>query len=258
MKEGANLFDDYYYAHDCGIPYVRNNTWLSVFAGIADRIVAELSPKTVMDAGCAKGFLVETLRDRDVDARGVDISERGISQVYDPIKPYCKVGSITEPFGQKYDLITSVEVVEHMQKEDAEKAIANLCAHTDVVLFSSTPNDFSETTHFNVQQPEVWAREFVRHGFYRDLDFDATFVSPWAMLFRKSTIAPSQLVYAYERKLWLLVRENKELRQANVELSQKTRDLEAKLDHNQHLTKAQRFRRLLKRKAPVEKAFDQR
>lgn len=194
-----------------------------------------MSPKTVLDAGCAKGFLVETLRDKGIDTWGVDISEYAISQVYDPIKPYCKVGSIIEPFGQKYDLIVTIEVVEHMCKEDAEKAIANLCDHTDVVLFSSSPNDFRETTHFNVQQPEFWTREFARHGFFRDLDFDATFVIPWAMLFRKSSPAPSQLVYAYERKQWLLAKENKDLRQVNVEQSQRLRELEAKLDHDQRI-----------------------
>ncbi|MGN6663805.1 MAG: hypothetical protein ACTHK6_06335, partial [Solirubrobacterales bacterium] len=48
----------YYYRHDCGIPYERNEHWLGFFNGIADRIVRDLRPASFLDAGCAMGFLV--------------------------------------------------------------------------------------------------------------------------------------------------------------------------------------------------------
>jgi 2-polyprenyl-3-methyl-5-hydroxy-6-metoxy-1,4-benzoquinol methylase len=38
-------------------------------------------------------------------------------------------GSISEPFGERFDLITCIEVLEHMQPEDADRAIANIAAH---------------------------------------------------------------------------------------------------------------------------------
>ena len=49
--------------------------------------------------------------------------------------------------------------------------MANLCPHTADVLFSSTPFDYDEATHLNVQPPDYWAALFARHGFYRDVDF---------------------------------------------------------------------------------------
>ncbi len=150
-------FDAFYYGHCCGLPYVRDERWLQFFGGIAERIAADIAPRRVLDAGCAMGFLVETLRERGIDARGIDLSDFAISQVHPPIQPFCRVGSITEDLGGDYDLIVSIEVAEHMPTRAAEQAIANICAHTGDVLFSSSPVDYREPTHVNVHPPEYWA-----------------------------------------------------------------------------------------------------
>ncbi|MHB0989215.1 MAG: class I SAM-dependent methyltransferase [Bellilinea sp.] len=225
-----NDFDAFYYAKGCGSPYERNERWLAFFQGIADQIIADLQPKNVLDAGCAKGFLVEGLRNRGAEAWGIDISEHAIQEVFDTIKPYCKVGSITDPFSQKYDLIVTIEVVEHMPAVMGKKAIENMCAHADRILFSSTPVDYRETTHYNVQPPEYWAREFARHGFFRDVDFDASFITSWAVCFKKVDQPLHQLTYDYERRFWLLWKENTDLRQLSNELSKQLKAEKKKAD----------------------------
>src|SRR5215469_3567995 len=74
--------------------YTRENPyWLWFFSRIAEEIVRRLKPRRVLDVGCAKGFLVECLRDRGIEAFGFDISEYAISEVRHDIKPYCWVGS---------------------------------------------------------------------------------------------------------------------------------------------------------------------
>lgn len=218
-----NNFDDYYYAHGCGLPYERNEQWLGFFQQIADRLIADFQPKSVLDAGCAKGFLVEGLRNRGVEAWGVDISEHAIQSVHESIKPFCWVGSIADPFPRRYDLIVSIEVMEHMPAEMGRQAIANLCAHSDRILFTSTPFDYKETTHYNVQPPEYWAREFARHGFFRNVDFDASFITAWATCFHKMEQPAHQLAYDYERRFWLLWKENTDLRALSNELRDQIR-----------------------------------
>src|ERR1700733_13012579 len=138
------------------------------FAGIAKKIHDQLAPTTVLDVGCATGMLVEALRSEGIDARGVDISEWAIEQVPESIRPYCRVGSITEDLGGHYDLITCVEVLEHLPRSMASAAVANLCRHADTILFSSTPDDFEEPTHLNVESASYWAQLFAAHGFTRD------------------------------------------------------------------------------------------
>ena len=182
------IFDAHYYAHDCGRPYQRDAVWLAVFQRWADEIVQRMRPTSALDAGCAYGFLVEMLRARGVAAWGVDISEYAIGQVHDSVKAYCRVGSITAPFGQRYDLITCIEVLEHLPQAESEQALANLCAHSDDIIFSSSPDDHETESHFNVQPPSYWIAQFARHGFFHDQAFDASFITPWAMRFRRATL----------------------------------------------------------------------
>ena len=212
MDKPESFFDAYYYRHNCGNPYQRNEMWLKFFGAIASRIKDEVQPGSVLDAGCAMGFLVESLRGVGVEAYGVDISEYAIENAHESIKPYVSVGSITEPFAQKYDLIVSIEVLEHLSKDAAEAAIANLCQHTDDILFSSTPFDYKEVTHYNVQPPDYWMEQFARHGFIRDVDFDATFITPWAVRLRRRREPLHRIVREYDRKLWALSKENYDLR----------------------------------------------
>ena len=213
----SSYYDSYYYANCCGRPYEHNEIWLSFFGSIADRIIQDIQPRTVFDAGCAMGFLVECLRQRGVEAWGVDISEYAIQNVQPDIRPYCWVGSVMDPFPQRYDLIVCIETLEHLMPQDAQKAVQNLCLHTDDILFSSTPYDFEEATHFNVQSPDYWAELFARFDFIHDLDSDASFITPWAMRFRKSRLPVSRVVSTYEQNLWRLTEENRSQREINLE-----------------------------------------
>ncbi|MCX6026891.1 MAG: methyltransferase domain-containing protein [Chloroflexi bacterium] len=210
--EAGRVFDAYYFAHSCGRPYQRDEAWLGFFDGIAQRIVEEIHPRTVLDAGCAMGFLVEGLRRRGVEAYGLDVSDYAIAHVHPDLLPYCRVGSIADPLPRRYDLIVCIEVLEHMPVDAGRRAIANLCSATRDVLFSSTPFDYKEATHFNVQPPEVWAELFAQCGFVRDVDFDPSFVTAWSARFRASEDPPTRVLRDYERKFWLLWKENTDLR----------------------------------------------
>jgi GT2 family glycosyltransferase/glycosyltransferase involved in cell wall biosynthesis/cyclopropane fatty-acyl-phospholipid synthase-like methyltransferase len=234
VTDASQLYDAYYYAHGCGkVPCERNAIWLQYFGSLADHIVREIQPATVLDAGCAIGLLVEMLRERGVEASGIDISEYAIRQVYAPMRPYCTVGSIVEPFSQRYDLIVTIEVLEHLPADQAEVAIANFCRFTDEVLFSSSPFDYKEATHLNTQPPEYWAELFARQGFYRDVDFDGSFLTPWAVLFRKGRGPVTRIVAAYERRSWQLRQENMARRDMNLE---QRNELAAKDQKLQQLT----------------------
>jgi 2-polyprenyl-3-methyl-5-hydroxy-6-metoxy-1,4-benzoquinol methylase len=184
----SDLYDADYYAHSCGdIPYEHSEVWLNFFGNVADHIKADLHPETVLDAGCAMGFLVECLRERGVEAWGIDISEYAISQVIPAIKPFCRVVDITlfmRP-SKPYDLVTCIEVLEHLTEGEGALAIANLCRCADTILFSSTPYDFTERTHQNVQMPEYWVDKFAINKFRHDRSYNINYLTRWAMLFRR-------------------------------------------------------------------------
>lgn len=217
----SDQFGAYYYSHDCGIPYERNDHWLNFFGTVADSIVKKLQPTSALDAGCAMGFLVEALRDREVEAYGVDVSEYAISQVHPSVRQHCWAASLTEPLPRSYDLITCVEVIEHIDPADAEKVIANLCNATDRLLLSSSPFDYAEPTHVNVQPPEVWSSMLAREGFLRDVNHDATYLTPWAALYRRTSEPLSETVRRYDRSWWRLKWEVSEVRSSVLKLQER-------------------------------------
>lgn len=223
---GDEAFDAHYYAHCCGKPYFRNEEWLQIFGGIADHIVSEIAPRRVLDAGCALGLLVESLRARGVEAFGIDLSTFAMRNVDESVRGFCRQGSVADELDADYDLIVSIEVLEHMPKAEAEAAIANFCRHTDDVLFSSSPSDHREATHVNVHPPEYWAEQFARHGFFRDVDFDASFVTTWAVRFRKERDLVHRVIPGYERRHYGLLLECNALRDSVIDLRRTLKELE--------------------------------
>ena len=228
-----SLYDKYYYDHCCGVTYVRNDHWMSFFNGIAKSIQEEINPSTVLDAGCAKGFLVEAMRSLDIQAWGIDVSAFAITHVHESIQEYCSVQSLTIDLVQDYSLITCIEVLEHMPEKDAKAAIKNMCSHSQDILFSSSPNDYKEATHINVHPPEYWVEQFARYGFFRDLDFDASFLTPWAIRFRYSADPGYRIISQYERKLSLLIRENNDLRESTLQLQSQVSGYKTQLEQTQ-------------------------
>lgn len=223
------LYDAYYFRHNCGQPYERNPEWLAFFSFLADTIIRRINPRKVLDAGCALGMLVEAFRDRGVAAYGMDLSEFAIGQVREDIRPYCHVASLLDPIPDHYDLVISIEVLEHIEPRWAEKAIANLAAAGTDILFSSTPFDYKEASHFNTQPPEYWAELFAGQGFFRDVDFDASFITPWAVRFMSKEEPITRLIRGYERKFWLLWKENTDLRASLLEADRRLAALEIEM-----------------------------
>jgi len=221
----------YYYQHDCGVPYGRNEHWLRFFGEVADGIVRDFHPTTVLDAGCAMGFLVEALRERGVEAWGIDVSEYAISQVHDSVREHCRVGSLVEPT-RRYDLIVSIEVVEHIPKAETDRAIANLCAATDRLLLSTSPSDYGEATHLNVQPPEAWSAALAREGFLRDVERDISYITPWAALYERAEEPLAETVRRYDRAWWRLRHESLELRRSLLAAHERLAELEERPDEN--------------------------
>ena len=216
VSELGSLYDDEYYRTGCGIPYERNEHWIQFFGSIADEIIRSLRPQNVLDAGCAWAFLVESLWDRGVESWGIDISPYAISKIRPDMENYCKVSSLTDPIEDRYDLITCIEVLEHMPEKQARDAIKNLTSASNTILFSSTPKDFDEPTHCNVKPTIYWLKLFAEYNFSPDLTYDASFLTKHAILFKKTSSPPSEET---------LILFSEKIRHA-IEVEEKTNNLE--------------------------------
>jgi len=194
------FFNDFY-AKNGGGNYTKKEQWMPFFNMIASQIIERFHPQTVLDAGCALGYLVEAFRDQGVEAYGFDISDYAIGQTREDIRRYCIVHSIEDSlpsnFPQHFDLVITIEVLEHLFPENGKLAIKNLCQYSDKIIFSSTPDDITDRTHVNVQLGEYWAKIFAENSFYRNLVQPMDFICPWAKLFEKKSNIPN-VIYDYE------------------------------------------------------------
>ncbi|HEV2454238.1 MAG TPA: glycosyltransferase [Verrucomicrobiae bacterium] len=181
---------DYYdhYGSEAGVPYDRDQpVWQNHFRTFAQTLIERYHPRTTLDVGCAKGFLVEKLRDAGVEAFGLDVSPYAISEVREDIRQYCRVAHGTEPITGQFDLITCIEVAEHVPEPEARAMIAEMCRHTDQVIFSSTDSGFDEPTHINIHPAEYWIELFHQHGFFPDRNFQPEFITAQAIRFLRCT-----------------------------------------------------------------------
>lgn len=202
-KDYKYLYTMEYYKSGCGTDYTKKDIWVPFFDNMAERIIEKYAPVTVLDMGCAFGYLVSALRSKGVQAYGIDISEYALSQADENIKPYVKVMSaldeLPSEFPKKYDLVVSIEMIEHLYEDDGLKVIKKMTEYADRILLSSTDNDFDEPTHVNVQPKEYWCEKFAEHNYFRDLHIDLRYISPNAYLFEKNdNMTLKALVKKYE------------------------------------------------------------
>ncbi len=212
-KEYGKIYNkDYYTNYSKGIGYGNKNKWMNDFEIIAENIIELFHPKKVLDIGCAYGYLVEALRNKGVEAYGIDVSEYAVSQADDSIKPFLKSMSaledLPENFPHHYDLVVSIEMIEHLYEEDGLKLIKRMVSYADKVLISSTDSDFDDPTHFNVRPKEYWTLKFAENGFLRNVEHNVTFISPNTYLFEKSESMGIYYIINHYEKGFPIVRHN--------------------------------------------------
>lgn len=135
-KNMNEIYDNTYY--ECGlktgISLYTNYRWIpEVSFPIAHTIIEKIKineNNTILDFGCAKGFLVKAFRMLNASAYGVDISQYAIENC----DPYCKdylkhinnIEEISNIFNFKFDLVIAKDVFEHIPYEAIDDTIKTL------------------------------------------------------------------------------------------------------------------------------------
>lgn len=71
--------------------------------------------------------------------------------------------------GRRFDLVTCLEVAEHLPSDASETLVDSLCRHADVIVFSAAVPGQGGTGHINERRASFWAALFGTHG-YRPYD----------------------------------------------------------------------------------------
>ncbi len=96
-----------------------------------------------LDVGCATGFLVEALRERGIDAYGCDVSAYAVEHAAPGALGYVRAGDLGRglPYGDgEFDLVTALEILEHLDPEQVPAALAELRRVCGGVLYATIPS----------------------------------------------------------------------------------------------------------------------
>jgi SAM-dependent methyltransferase len=136
-------------------------------------------PGRSLDAGCGHGAIVHELLVRDWDAHGFDVSEWLIEQArgFSPATAErFHVGKLPDvPIQGPFDLITSIEVLEHVPEPEAVLRSFHSHLRPGGRLIATTPNlrplmpwfdaEKSDPTHVSVHAPQWWREALETVGF---------------------------------------------------------------------------------------------
>jgi 2-polyprenyl-3-methyl-5-hydroxy-6-metoxy-1,4-benzoquinol methylase len=177
----TDFFDKSYYESgpQSGKSLYQNFRWIpELTIPLAHHIVKSMGvmpDETVMDFGCAKGYLVQALRLLGIEAYGVDISEYAISQATKETSKFVKQ---IQPLSDDFVNCTHVvckDILEHIDYSDIDKQLEILRAKCDnilVIVPLAKDNKYIITayeldkSHVIREDKDWWKAKFNKHGFY--------------------------------------------------------------------------------------------
>jgi len=129
---------------------------------------------TLLDYGCAKGYLVKALRILDVDAFGCDSSRYAIKNVDSEVRDFCyNVENKDDVINQNYDWLVTKDVLEHMTEDDIDKMLTESkqkirkMFHVIPLGLDGkfiVPEYHDDPSHIQIQSKEWWINKFKEHG----------------------------------------------------------------------------------------------
>jgi SAM-dependent methyltransferase len=130
-------------------------------------------PASVVDIGCGSGYWLKVWKEdlKVDDLLGVE-GDYVTEEVFRMEKKYLLTADLKQPLNlnRRFDLVTTMEVAEHIPEDRADVFIQNLVNAGDIVLFSAAIIGQLGTYHINEQMPEYWAEKFLKHD-YIPVDF---------------------------------------------------------------------------------------
>jgi SAM-dependent methyltransferase len=150
----ADFYDRAYFDGAGKSNYCGYSIDSSPFAAQADAIVALLREYAldgpVLDVGCAKGYLVYVLRQRGIEAYGVDWSPYAIAAADPDVRPHLTQSSAHHlPFAdRRFALVVTFDVLEHMDLGFARRALTETARVSQCQLHQANTGRLDEW-HFH-------------------------------------------------------------------------------------------------------------
>ncbi|MBS0623557.1 MAG: class I SAM-dependent methyltransferase [Verrucomicrobia bacterium] len=155
--------------------------WVEVVKTLKD--FYQLTPQSsVLDIGCAKGFMLHDLRQEipNIHIKGIDISEYAIHNCMEGVRPFLCVADCRKlPFPDaSFDLVVSINTVHNLEKEELKQSLQEIMRVTRKHAFITVDayrNDEEKETMFDwaltartILHTEEWKLLFKEAGYEGD------------------------------------------------------------------------------------------
>ena len=109
--------------------YFYDGRWLKIVKRFRDYYNLT-SYNSVLDIGCAKGFMLYDFKDvvSGIKIAGIDISSYALNMASSAVKPFLKLGNANNlPFADRsFDLVISINTVHNLELLECKRAIAEI------------------------------------------------------------------------------------------------------------------------------------
>lgn len=177
MKNSRNYGEDYFEDGIVkGLSGYQNYSWMPTRSfSEAIEICKNFDFASVIDYGCAKGFLVHALRLLGKNAVGLDISKYAIGNGPSDIREYLfHIQKKKDILDFKTDLLIGKDVLEHIPEEEISELFGIFHQVTDRLFFAIPLADNGrfrireyeiDGTHVTKKDEEWWIKKFNKAGF---------------------------------------------------------------------------------------------
>lgn len=186
MNLHKNIFDEKYFEDGVRhrVSAYENYRWMPERTiREASSIINNIKFDTVLDYGCAKGFMVYALRLLGKEAYGADVSEYAVTNCHPNVKDYLQVIESAEQLTGGWDLIIAKDVLEHIPKDIIPSVLSELRRRCKTLFVAVPLGDGKryrireyemDVTHIVREPEEWWLKTIVEAGFkikYFDYEF---------------------------------------------------------------------------------------
>lgn len=144
---------------------------------LIDLVIEKFQPKTVLDVGCGTGVSLQYFLAQGMKAVGLENSKLAIAK--SPVSKQIIRHNLKKKLElhQKFDLVWSFEVIEHIHPQFEAIFLNTLVNHSNRIIISAAVPGQGGHGHFNEQLPEYWIRRFSDLGFQFNAEITGHFRS---------------------------------------------------------------------------------
>lgn len=181
----ADWYDQDYFDNGKKSNWSDGYKWSS-FAGLfretADLLCNTfLSAESFLDVGCAKGFLIQTLREKGKIVQGFDHSVWAVNHALPTSRPYIVCAGVDDvQYTRKFDMLLALETFSHLTESQTRSFLMRVKSWIEIGLFATIPTFESDMeicefkkhdkdmSHILLKSQQWWHELFLSTGWKQD------------------------------------------------------------------------------------------